>query len=254
MLTEGLTFPEAVERLAAEAGMPLPKVSHEDEARESGARRSTTSCELAAKFFEATLAGARRRQGARLSRRPRARSGDAGEVPPRLRAGRALRPQGASRQGGHFGRGHGRGRTAGHRRRHPGALRPLPRPRDVSDHRSARARHRVRRPRAREGRAGEVPQLAGDAALPQGRDALQHRAGARRRPQGRAGGRGRRLRRRDRDGETRATRRRWRRSALRSPPSSSRCCGRWPTSRCCASTATRPAGARPIVPSIWRCR
>src|SRR4029453_17327343 len=30
MLTEGLTFPEAVERLAAEAGMPLPKVSHEE--------------------------------------------------------------------------------------------------------------------------------------------------------------------------------------------------------------------------------
>ena len=28
---------------------------------------------------------------------------------------------------------------------------------------------RVRRPRAREGRAGEVPELAGDAALPQGR-------------------------------------------------------------------------------------
>src|SRR6476646_2041672 len=34
METEGLTFPEAVERLASEAGMPLPKVSHEDEARE----------------------------------------------------------------------------------------------------------------------------------------------------------------------------------------------------------------------------
>src|SRR5262249_41569362 len=33
MLTEGLSFPEAVERLAAEAGMPLPKVSPEDEAR-----------------------------------------------------------------------------------------------------------------------------------------------------------------------------------------------------------------------------
>src|SRR5881398_321985 len=33
MKTEGLSFPEAVERLAAEAGMPLPKVSHEEEAR-----------------------------------------------------------------------------------------------------------------------------------------------------------------------------------------------------------------------------
>jgi len=34
MLTEGLSFPEAVERLAAQAGMPLPQVSHAEEARE----------------------------------------------------------------------------------------------------------------------------------------------------------------------------------------------------------------------------
>src|SRR5262245_5385560 len=34
MLTEGLTFPEAVERLAFEAGMALPSVSREDEARD----------------------------------------------------------------------------------------------------------------------------------------------------------------------------------------------------------------------------
>src|SRR5215475_4435156 len=34
METEGLTFPEAVERLAQQAGMPLPQVSHEQEARE----------------------------------------------------------------------------------------------------------------------------------------------------------------------------------------------------------------------------
>src|ERR1700753_4174667 len=32
--TEGLSFPEAVERLAAEAGMPLPKVTAESEAQE----------------------------------------------------------------------------------------------------------------------------------------------------------------------------------------------------------------------------
>src|SRR5919205_3204482 len=30
MLTEGLSFPEAVERLASQAGMALPAVSHED--------------------------------------------------------------------------------------------------------------------------------------------------------------------------------------------------------------------------------
>jgi DNA primase len=56
MLTEGLSFPEAVERLAAQAGIPLPKVSHEDEAREQHRRTLNDVVELAAKFFEATLA------------------------------------------------------------------------------------------------------------------------------------------------------------------------------------------------------
>src|SRR5262249_32019212 len=58
MMTEGLSFPEAVERLAAEAGMPLPKVSHEDEARQERRKTLHDIVELAAKFFEATLAGA----------------------------------------------------------------------------------------------------------------------------------------------------------------------------------------------------
>ena len=57
MLTEGLSFPEAVERLAADAGMPLPKVSHEEEAREEKRRSLTDVMEMAAQFFEATLAG-----------------------------------------------------------------------------------------------------------------------------------------------------------------------------------------------------
>src|SRR5499427_1187400 len=38
MATEGLSFPEAVERLAAQAGVPMPKVSAEDEAREERRR------------------------------------------------------------------------------------------------------------------------------------------------------------------------------------------------------------------------
>jgi len=57
MITEGLSFPEAVERLAAEAGMPLPKVSHEEEAREEKRRTLGDVMEMAAQFFEATLAG-----------------------------------------------------------------------------------------------------------------------------------------------------------------------------------------------------
>src|SRR5213082_3666851 len=55
MLTEGLSFPEAVERLAEEAGMPLPKVSHEEEAREQKRRTLADVMEMAAQFFEATL-------------------------------------------------------------------------------------------------------------------------------------------------------------------------------------------------------
>ena len=62
MQTEGLSFPEAVERLAQQAGMPLPKVSYEDEEREQRRKTLHDVVELAAKFFEATLAS---RLGAR---------------------------------------------------------------------------------------------------------------------------------------------------------------------------------------------
>jgi DNA primase len=56
MITEGLSFPEAVERLAAQAGLPLPQISREEEAREERRKTLHDVVELAAKFFEATLA------------------------------------------------------------------------------------------------------------------------------------------------------------------------------------------------------
>src|SRR5947207_446585 len=56
MMTEGLTFPEAVERLAAQAGLSLPKMSPEEEARDQRRRSLHDIVELAAKFFEDTLA------------------------------------------------------------------------------------------------------------------------------------------------------------------------------------------------------
>ena len=56
METEGVSFPEAVERLASMAGVPLPKVSREDEEREHKRKTLHDIVELAAKFFEATLA------------------------------------------------------------------------------------------------------------------------------------------------------------------------------------------------------
>jgi DNA primase len=56
METEGVSFPEAVERLAQLAGVPLPKVTHEDAAREAHRKTLHEVMELAAKFFAATLA------------------------------------------------------------------------------------------------------------------------------------------------------------------------------------------------------
>jgi len=56
MATEGLSFPEAVERLAAQAGMPLPAVSHDDQARDRRRKTLNDIVELAAQFFQTTLA------------------------------------------------------------------------------------------------------------------------------------------------------------------------------------------------------
>lgn len=55
METEGISFPEAVERMAQLAGVQLPTVSREDEAREAKRKSLYEVMELAAKFFEASL-------------------------------------------------------------------------------------------------------------------------------------------------------------------------------------------------------
>ena len=57
METEGVSFPEAVERLAAEAGVPLPKLAPEDRAEEVKRKTLYDAMELAAQFFEASLQG-----------------------------------------------------------------------------------------------------------------------------------------------------------------------------------------------------
>ncbi len=62
MLTEGVSFPEAVERLAGQAGVAVPLMTREDEQREERRKTLHDIVELAAKFFEATLAA---RAGAR---------------------------------------------------------------------------------------------------------------------------------------------------------------------------------------------
>jgi DNA primase len=53
--TDGLSFPEAVEKLAAEAGVELPKWSPEDEAREQKKKSLYDIVELAVKFYEDQL-------------------------------------------------------------------------------------------------------------------------------------------------------------------------------------------------------
>jgi len=53
--TEGLTFPEAVQRLAGEAGVELPEWSAEDEEREQKKKSLYDIIEIAAAFFEEQL-------------------------------------------------------------------------------------------------------------------------------------------------------------------------------------------------------
>ena len=62
METEGVSFPEAVERLAGQAGIPMPVYSPEAEEREERRKTLHDIVELAAGFFQSTLAS---RNGAR---------------------------------------------------------------------------------------------------------------------------------------------------------------------------------------------
>jgi len=54
-VTEGLAFPESVERLAGEAGLDMPKVSAQAEQREKGRDRLREAMEAACLFFESSL-------------------------------------------------------------------------------------------------------------------------------------------------------------------------------------------------------
>jgi DNA primase len=71
MMTEGVTFPEAVERLAQQAGLPLPKISPEAEAQEHKRKTLHDVMErhgAGGEVLREDAGRAQRRQGARLSR------------------------------------------------------------------------------------------------------------------------------------------------------------------------------------------
>ncbi len=58
MLTEGLSFPEAVERLAEQAGIAVPQLSAQESARHDELSRLYGLMDAACRFFEAQLAAA----------------------------------------------------------------------------------------------------------------------------------------------------------------------------------------------------
>ena len=182
-----------------------------------------------------------RRQSPRLSARPRPDARDAAVVPPRLCA---RQPQCAEGIPGGEGRREGADgglRAGASRRRHSGLLRPFPRPHHVSDPGFPRPDHRLRRPRAVAGCAGQIHELARDRALPQGQRALQFRPRPEGDRQGRHRDRRRRLYGRDRAGagRLRERRRAARHGADRKPAGAA--VAHVAASRCSASTATRPA-------------
>src|SRR5882762_5914934 len=173
METEGVSFPEAVERIAAMAGVALPAVTP-DAARQEQRRKTLYDVmELAAKFFADTLAS---RNGAKA----RGYLGDRAITPQtqlQFRLGYAPPDRFALKE--HLG-SHGipvedmveAGLLVS------GDDIPVPWDRFRDRVMFPITSHRVRRPGAGKGRAGEIPQFAGNAAVSQGRQSLQprHRA------------------------------------------------------------------------------
>ena len=100
METEGIAFPEAVERLAAEAGVTLPKISAEAEEQETRNRTLYEVMDLAQAFFQSALLG-KDGQRARLSRGAEPRTIRVGTLWHRLRASGPLH---SSRSSGRQGR------------------------------------------------------------------------------------------------------------------------------------------------------
>ncbi len=96
--TEGLSFPEAVERLAGMAGVPMPRQTNVEAEQEKKRASLLDVLAMAARVFEANLHRAGRREGAWISLRPRSRGRRAAALLARLFLAGAVRP--ARRAGG----------------------------------------------------------------------------------------------------------------------------------------------------------
>ena len=84
MRSEGLEFPQAVEKLAGEAGMQVPRETPEE--RERAERQATLggAVEFAAKFYRAATARLRRARRPRVFQAPRPHRRHHAALPPRL--------------------------------------------------------------------------------------------------------------------------------------------------------------------------
>ncbi len=137
--TERLSFVEAVERLAAEAGMALPAPDPQRRGDREEAHRSYRLAGDGGRLVRGGAAPSRRPRGARVPRPPRPAGSRLEALPAGLRAGRPHRAEGLPRRQGRAARRARRGRPAdraGGRRR---ALRPLPRPDHLPDRRARAA-------------------------------------------------------------------------------------------------------------------
>ena len=216
---DGMSFPEAVERIAEMAGVPMPardaEADKRDQERAQPDRRHGTRDDSSSRTSLQSAAGAR----ARAYLRDRGLSSATQQS---FRLGYRSDSRNALKE---FLAGKGVTKAQMEacgmvlRRRHAGFLRPFPRPHHVPDPRFQGPHHRLRRPRAVVGCAGQISEFAGDRALPQGQRALQLRARPQGPAEGRHGDRRRGLHGRDRAGAGRVRERHCadRHSAYREP-------------------------------------
>ena len=186
METEGLSFPEAVERLAGDAGLQMPKPDPQFERVAKERLGLFDALEAACAYFETEIATRDGREALDYAERRGLTAATMKEfrigfAPGSKDALKADTDQTRIQRGAAP-----RCRPSGQARRRPRALRSLPSPAHHPHHQRQGSHHRLRRPRTRCRDRAEISELAGDQALRQGLDRVQLRPRARARPSTRA--------------------------------------------------------------------